>query len=121
MSYPQQPPLPADDRQSGGFPVQPYQQPTESYPVQPYQQQPFQQPTQPYPAPPQAQPYPPQQPYAQPYPPPPYVQPVMPQQNVQVNVVAARPGVNHGLHLILTILTCGLWAIVWIIVAISNS
>lgn len=28
---------------------------------------------------------------------------------------------NHALHLILTLLTCGLWGIVWIIVAAVNS
>ncbi|TQM81247.1 hypothetical protein FHX81_3610 [Saccharothrix saharensis] len=44
-----------------------------------------------------------------------------PQQDVQVNVIAGRRGVNHGPHLILTSLTCGLRAIVWITVAIPNS
>ncbi|MFE9743571.1 hypothetical protein ACFYOT_01565 [Saccharothrix saharensis] len=115
MSNPQQPPFPADGQAGQGW-YDPAGPQSGAYPVQPYQQ-----PTQPYAPPPYAQPHPPQQPYAQPYPPPPYVQPVMPQQNVQVNVIAGRRGVNHGLHLVLTILTCGLWAIVWIIVAISNS
>ena len=39
-----------------------------------------------------------------------------------VTVVGAREKrVNHALHLILTILTAGLWLPVWIILAISNS
>jgi len=29
-------------------------------------------------------------------------------------VMVRRPGTNHVLHLILTVLTCGLWLIVWL-------
>jgi len=43
---------------------------------------------------------------------------VEPQQTVIVN---QRKQVNHALHLILTLLTCGLWLPVWIIVAIAKS
>jgi hypothetical protein len=32
-----------------------------------------------------------------------------------------KPRINHVLHLILTIVTAGLWGIVWIILGISNS
>lgn len=32
-----------------------------------------------------------------------------------------RPPVNHVLHLILTLLTCGLWAPVWIVMAIIDA
>lgn len=34
-------------------------------------------------------------------------------------VVAGRP-VNHTLHLLLTLVTCGLWAFVWILVSVSG-
>lgn len=33
-------------------------------------------------------------------------------------VLVVRPGANHIVHLLLTFLTCGLWLIVWILVAI---
>ncbi|BCI54958.1 hypothetical protein NIIDNTM18_42360 [Mycolicibacterium litorale] len=33
-------------------------------------------------------------------------------------VIAPKP-VNHAFHLIMTLLTCGAWSIVWIIVAIA--
>ncbi len=36
------------------------------------------------------------------------------------HVVVYNSGTNHALHLILTVLTCGLWLPVWIIVAIFN-
>jgi hypothetical protein len=32
-----------------------------------------------------------------------------------------KPGINHILHLILTVLTFGLWAIVWVILAATSS
>ncbi len=32
--------------------------------------------------------------------------------------VAVSGGVNHGLHLLLTLLTCGVWLPIWIIIAI---
>jgi hypothetical protein len=34
-------------------------------------------------------------------------------------VFAERPGVNHILHLILTLLTFGIWLIVWIGVSVK--
>jgi hypothetical protein len=49
----------------------------------------------------------------------------MPPMNI-VNQVHAAPtiivsgGTNHGLHLLLTVLTCGLWLPVWIIVAVTG-
>lgn len=36
------------------------------------------------------------------------------------HVVVYNNGTNHGLHLVLTILTCGMWLPIWIIVAIVN-
>lgn len=38
----------------------------------------------------------------------------------QTPVVVYNRGTSHGLHLVLTILTCGAWLPVWIIVAIVN-
>jgi hypothetical protein len=75
---------------------------------------------QPYQGPPQQQPYGQQQPYPQP---PPYGYPAPPQQFTQVNVVGMQGRIvtNHVLHLILTILTCGLWGVVWLIVWAINS
>ena len=35
-------------------------------------------------------------------------------------VIVRSGGVNHGLHLLLTVLTCGMWLPVWIIVAIMG-
>jgi hypothetical protein len=32
-----------------------------------------------------------------------------------------KPGINHVLHLILTVLTFGFWAFVWIVLGIINS
>lgn len=37
----------------------------------------------------------------------------------QKNAVVFRQGTNHILHLILTLITFGLWAIVWIGVAVK--
>ncbi|MFC4602626.1 hypothetical protein [Rhodococcus kronopolitis] len=57
------------------------------------------------------------------YPPPPqqaypmYQQPV-PVVNQTVVVNNAKSGCNHTLHLILTLVTCGLWLPVWILCAI---
>lgn len=53
------------------------------------------------------------QPYYQPAPP--------PMQNVVVNAsatarVGGYRGVNHGFHALMTLLTCGMWAPIWIIV-----
>lgn len=62
-----------------------------------------------------------------PYAPPMYQQPYMyphqmPQQMQQTVFVNGRGRrVNHALHLILTILTAGLWLPVWIILSIANS
>jgi len=39
--------------------------------------------------------------------------------NCQKQVLIRRKGTNHLLHLILTLLTGGLWAIVWVICAIK--
>jgi len=36
------------------------------------------------------------------------------------HVVVYNNGTNHGLHLLLTILTCGLWLPIWIIMVIVN-
>jgi hypothetical protein len=38
--------------------------------------------------------------------------------NRQIVVVQSRPKVKHGLHLVLTVLTGGLWLPVWIIVTV---
>jgi hypothetical protein len=52
--------------------------------------------------------------------PPPYYQPAPMMQNVVVNASArvggGYRGVNHGFHALMTLLTCGMWAPVWIIV-----
>ena len=61
-------------------------------------------------------PYPPHlhQQYPQPY--------MYPPQHIQQTVVMNnKRGVNHVLHLVLTLLTAGLWLPVWIILAIANS
>ncbi|MFC6091180.1 hypothetical protein [Saccharothrix lopnurensis] len=104
-------PPPGPDPESGSYPVQPYQQPTYPYPVPPpYTAH------QPYPA---AQPYPHQQPYP-PQQPPVFV--VAPQMTQMTHVsVRAGGGTNHAFHLVMTLLTCGLWLIVWVVVAIANS
>lgn len=39
--------------------------------------------------------------------------------NCNSNVMVSRPGTSHLLHLVLTILTAGLWLIVWIGVAVK--
>lgn len=49
----------------------------------------------------------------------PYMYPPQPLQ--QTVVVHNSRRVNHALHLILTLLTAGLWLPVWIILAIANS
>lgn len=50
-------------------------------------------------------------------------QPIIVQNNVHaapyVNV-NYRPGTSHGLHLVLTLLTCGAWLPIWIIMVIVN-
>ena len=33
-------------------------------------------------------------------------------------VLAVRPTANHILHFLITILTCGLWVIMWILISI---
>lgn len=82
-----------------------------------------------YPAPTYGQPVYPQQPYQQqgPYGPPPGYPPQYQQpQNMAVAapvmqqrvVIAGGRGVNHMLHLVLTICTGGVWGIVWIAVVI---
>lgn len=52
--------------------------------------------------------------YRQPYPP-------LNHTVQQVTVNEPRKRVNHLLHLVLTILTAGLWLPVWIIIALANS
>lgn len=42
------------------------------------------------------------------------------QNNMGGGYVAVRRGPNHGLHLVLTLLTCGMWAPVWILVVILD-
>ncbi|WP_295649745.1 hypothetical protein [uncultured Dietzia sp.] len=44
-----------------------------------------------------------------------------PQPFQQTVVVHNSRRVNHALHLVLTLLTAGLWLPVWIILAIANS
>lgn len=36
-------------------------------------------------------------------------------------VIAASSGNNHLIHLILTLVTCGLWAPVWLLIAVFES
>lgn len=36
-------------------------------------------------------------------------------------VLITRPGVNHLLHLILTIITLGVWIVVWVLVSVVNT
>lgn len=67
---------------------------------------------------------PPQQFAAGPYPQhPQYPQPYMHPQQFMQQTVFVHNGrrVNHGLHLVLTLLTAGLWLPVWIILSIANS
>lgn len=85
-------------------------------------------PTHPYADPRAAQPPFTQPRFTQPRPvhPQPQVPPVMPIVNVTQNnmgggFVTVRRGPNHGLHLVLTILTCGMWAPVWILVWIIDA
>lgn len=47
-----------------------------------------------------------------------YQQRPMMQQNVVVN---QKRGVNHGLHLVLTLVTFGMWSPIWILDALFNS
>lgn len=41
-------------------------------------------------------------------------------QAVTVNVIQPSKGVNHVLHLLLTIVTAGLWLPVWIILIVTH-
>jgi hypothetical protein len=43
------------------------------------------------------------------------------QNNTSGGIVYVRPGVNHGLHLVLTLLTCGMWAPIWIILWVVDA
>lgn len=36
-------------------------------------------------------------------------------------VLAEKPGTNHVLHLILTLLTVGFWVIIWVMVSLNNA
>ena len=52
----------------------------------------------------------------------PYQQPERPAQPIIINNTAQeKKRTNHGLHLLLTILTLGAWLPIWIIVALVNS
>ncbi|MEV6061880.1 hypothetical protein AB0L62_17915 [Nocardia asteroides] len=63
------------------------------------------------------------------FPPQPMYQPVpqvvpvvnVTQNNMGGGYVAVRQGPNHGLHLGLTVITCGLWAPVWILVVVLDA
>lgn len=108
--------LTAERYQTGQHPTGPYTQPyPQQHPRQPYAQQPY--PPAPY------QPYAgyphhmqPLHPYAPgPYGPP---APVYVTTNVHTPVVVRTSSCPHGLHLVLTLLTCGLWLPIWIIDAI---
>lgn len=37
----------------------------------------------------------------------------------KAQVLATRPGTNHILHLLLSIVTCGLWIVIWVLSAIK--
>ncbi|PPJ29402.1 hypothetical protein C5E45_34105 [Nocardia nova] len=90
-----------------------------------------QRPTQPYGEPHHVQPHPPAVPgYTRPgfapqpmYPPAPQAVPIVnvTQNNMGGGYVAVRRGPNHGLHLVLTLITCGLWAAVWILVVVLDA
>ncbi|MFC6013776.1 hypothetical protein [Nocardia lasii] len=84
-------------------------------------------PTQPYPAP--QQPYPPAPQHYSPYqgyPPPAYPMPGQPMVSVTQHngmgphTIVVRRGVNHGLHLVLTLITCGLWLPIWAIAIVID-
>ncbi|ANW64063.1 hypothetical protein BCA37_11060 [Mycobacterium sp. djl-10] len=47
-------------------------------------------------------------------------QPIIVQQMAPAQTVYVGGGTSHGLHLLLTLLTCGLWLPVWIIMIIIN-
>jgi hypothetical protein len=121
-------PAPPDIRTQPYMPVEPTQgQPSAprdvAYPPRPIPQQapqPFPQAPM-YPAAPQHMPpgYPQQASY------PVYTMPmqmpiVITQNNSVGGTIQVRRGVNHGLHLMLTLLTCGMWAPVWLIVWIFS-
>jgi hypothetical protein len=38
-----------------------------------------------------------------------------------VTLTAPATPTNHVLHLLLTVLTCGLWGVVWLVIAVSNN
>ncbi|WP_342802100.1 hypothetical protein [Nocardia sp. No.11] len=90
-----------------------------------------QHPTQGYGDPRHVQPRPPAAPgYGQRgFPPQPMYQPVpqavpvvnVTQNNMGGGYVALRRGPNHGLHLVLTLITCGLWAPVWILIIVLDT
>jgi hypothetical protein len=40
--------------------------------------------------------------------------------NCQKNVLGQRESTNHILHFLITFLTCGLWLLVWILIAHGN-
>jgi hypothetical protein len=38
----------------------------------------------------------------------------------QRQVLAKRPGTNHVLHLLMCVFTCGLWALVWLLITATT-
>ena len=105
-------------------PMEPQASHAEAYPPRPIPQQappwlqqsmyqPARQPIMPEPG---SQPY--QQPPIYPTPQPPFV---LNQNNSADRTVVIRRGVNHSLHLALTVLTCGMWFPIWLIVWIIDT
>ncbi len=82
----------------------------------------YQGPPQGYGPPPQQQGYgpPPQQGYGYGPPPPPQTVVYVQQNAMPAPVVVMKAPFNHGLHLVITICTCGVWLPVWIILAIAH-
>jgi hypothetical protein len=39
---------------------------------------------------------------------------------IMTEIHTVRTGPNHALHAVLTVFTCGLWGIVWLILAVAN-
>ena len=122
---------PADQHQTREFDAYPQRRPGQDYepfahegglpygapPAAPYNPPPQQYVPQHLAMPPQFAPHhygPPQYPHPYMYP------PQQMQQTVFVNNNSGRR-VNHVLHLVLTIITAGLWLPIWIILAIANS
>jgi len=41
--------------------------------------------------------------------------------NKRVLILCKEKNINHILHLLLSVFTCGIWLIIWLLCAISNS